>query len=338
MLAAHRETEALPTVTFDSFLGTGQMSRTARFGVAWPDGGDPSSIVVKVPSTDDGTRQYGFEHGPYLTEHVFYQAVASEVDVASVGVHGLFYDQASSDFAFVLEDMVGYEPGDQFAEPDGEQLTSAIEQAVALQARAWGRPTEAPFATLTGDREGRAARTKMMLQAFLPSVVERLGHGLDDGIADLMERFADAADVWGLRQSTPMTLVHGDYRPDNFMYGPVDSTRRLVIVDWQTLRMGRGVTDVAYLLGGALDPGHRAQIEREVVVDYRNRLSACGINYPEDQCLTDYALASLHGVAIAVGATMLADQTERGDALFTMMLNRHGRHALDWEAMGLLTQ
>ena len=36
---------------------------------------------------------------------------------------------------------------------------------------------------------------------------------------------------------------------------------------------------------------------------------------------------------IAMSATVMAEQTERGDALFTLMLNRHGRHALDMEAL-----
>ncbi|WP_419944985.1 hypothetical protein [Candidatus Poriferisodalis sp.] len=35
----------------------------------------------------------------------------------------------------------------------------------------------------------------------------------------------------------------------------------------------------------------------------------------------------------AIAATTLVDRTERGDALFMLMLNRHGRHALDWQAL-----
>ena len=35
-------------------------------------------------------------------------------------------------------------------------------------------------------------------------------------------------------------------------------------------------------------------------------------------------------------ATTLAERTERGDALFTQMINRHGRQALDLGALDLL--
>ncbi len=328
----------VPTATFEDFLGTGQMSRNARFSLDWSDGDGPASVVVKVPSSDDNTRQYGFEHGPYPTEHHFYRSVAAKVDVASAGSLGLYFDGDGQDFALLLEDLVGHFQGDQFTEPDSDQLDLAIEQAVALQAPSWERSGEEPFARLTGDqqaRQERAARTKTMLQAFLPTVLERLGDGLEGGIAELLEQFAAISETWALHQSKPVTLVHGDFRPDNFMFGTADAERPLVIVDWQTLRLGRGATDVAYLLGGALEPVRRADIEREMVETYRNRLSAVGVDYSVEQCLLDYALASFHGMAVAVAATLMADTTERGDALFTLMLNRHGRHALDWDALEL---
>ena len=34
-------------------------------------------------------------------------------------------------------------------------------------------------------------------------------------------------------------------------------------------------------------------------------------------------------IAVAVVASMLVQQTERGDAMFTAMAQRHARHALD---------
>ena len=41
-------------------------------------------------------------------------------------------------------------------------------------------------------------------------------------------------------------------------------------------------------------------------------------------------------VVVATTATIMAEHTERGDQLFTQMLNRHGRHALDLGALDLL--
>ena len=46
-----------------------------------------------------------------------------------------------------------------------------------------------------------------------------------------------------------------------------------------------------------------------------------------------HSLAPVLMVVIAMSTTVMAEQTDRGDALFTLMLNRHGRHALDMEAL-----
>ncbi len=70
---------------------------------------------------------------------------------------------------------------------------------------------------------------------------------------------------------------------------------------------------------------------------YRSELERRGVNgFTDAQCQADYALGSLHGVVVAVRATTVADQTERGDAMLTLMLNRHARHALDLDVLDLL--
>jgi hypothetical protein len=73
------------------------------------------------------------------------------------------------------------------------------------------------------------------------------------------------------------------------------------------------------------------------VEDYRRRLHAAGIEYSVDDCWRDYRLGTLHGIVITVIATVVAEQTERGDDLFTLMAARHGRHAIELDALALLT-
>ena len=45
----------------------------------------------------------------------------------------------------------------------------------------------------------------------------------------------------------------------------------------------------------------------------------------------------LAGLVMAVGASMLVERTERGDAMFMAMATRHAQHILDLEAIDLLT-
>jgi hypothetical protein len=41
---------------------------------------------------------------------------------------------------------------------------------------------------------------------------------------------------------------------------------------------------------------------------------------------------TMAGLFMAVVASMIVQQTERGDDMFMVMANRHGRHALDLDA------
>ena len=323
------------SATFDGFIGTGQMSRNARFQLRWDEAADgqPESIVVKIPSGDAGTRAVSFEHWVYGRECSFYTSIAPVVDITVPDCLAVHLD--SDDFVIVLEDLAGSEQGDQFREATTAELHLAIEQAAALHAPAWGRTDEPAFDLLRQDFEARAGRAEM-LTFFIAAAVDRLGPGLDDGIADLLHRFSDNCVAWSDARAIPTTLVHGDFRADNFMFGVAADAPPIAVVDWQTVTVGLGVTDIAYLISGGLSIERRRAEEGELLDYYRAQLASRGVDYDADQCRREYALTSLHGVAVAVTATTMAEQTERGDALFTQMINRHGRQALDLAALDLI--
>jgi aminoglycoside phosphotransferase (APT) family kinase protein len=325
-----------PEVQVEGSIGTGQMSRNVRCSVSWPHGAGPSSVVVKVPSADPATRTVAFALQLYQTECEFYRSVAPEVDVSVPRVLANHLDVAAGDFALVLEDLQGSEPGDHLAEPDPDHLALALEQAAALHAPAWGDTGRPAFAFLHRDPEVLVASTQMTVDALLPAVFERLGDGLDPEVVTLLERFAPLAGRWRRCHGDPVTVVHGDLRPDNLLYGVDPSAPPIAVVDWQTASLGLGATDVAYLIGGSLEPDRRREVEDDLVATYRDHLRGRGVTYPEERCRTDMALGALHGVLVAITATTTAERTERGDALFTLMLDRHGRHALDLGSLDLV--
>lgn len=325
------------TAEMAGFIGTGQMSRNARFTLTWSEGEGPATVVVKVPSGDPGVRAISFEHNVYERECAFYDRVAPIVDITTPGVIHVHLDKATSDFCLILEDLDGSEQGDQFREATDDELRLAITQAAALHAPAWGRTDEAVFGLFAEDGEERAARSEAMMPALEAIVLERLGERLDQDIPSFLQRFTAANAAWSRARSAPQTLVHGDFRPDNFMLGVDPSAPAIAVVDWQTVYVGRGVADVAYLLAGSLSVERRRAIEDEMLDYYRAELAARGVDYDPAECRRDYAIQTLHGVMIGVTATAMAERTERGDALFAQMINRHGRHALDFNALDLIT-
>jgi aminoglycoside phosphotransferase (APT) family kinase protein len=167
--------------------------------------------------------------------------------------------------------------------------------------------------------------------------ITRLGHALDGDVQQLIRDFSGRIVTWSAGTGTPQTIIHGDFRPDNFLIGQNPSAPPMAIVDWQTVGLSLGANDIAYFLGGAFEPAHRREIEQDLLTLYRTELAKYGVNYSEQDCWRDYTWGTLHGVMITVCATMMADQTERGDAMFTLMAQRHARHALDLGVMNLLS-
>ncbi len=70
----------------------------------------------------------------------------------------------------------------------------------------------------------------------------------------------------------PWTIVHGDYRADNLLFGG----DRVVVVDWQTVGLGPGPADLSYLLGASLVPDARREHEAALVDRYVAGLRAAG--------------------------------------------------------------
>jgi hypothetical protein len=332
---------------FAGYVGTGQISRNARFRLTWSDPeGRPATVIAKLPSADAAARGWAFQTGLYANEHTFYQEIAHTVRVRTPHCWVADYDGGSQRCVLVMEDMARSAPGDQFRGCSPDQADLVLEQAVALHAPRWGDP--APMLSPPGPDPGDTV--PRFYAAAIEPCLNRLGHGLSEDAVDLIEKFGAAMGRWSLGTDTPRTIVHGDFRPDNFLFAtdlatdpaPYPATDPvsppLTVVDWQTAANGCGPTDVAYFLGGAFAPERRRQIERDLLEEYRRQLNAAGVAYSRDDCWRDFRWGTLHGVVVAVLATMMAAQTERGDRLFTLMISRHAQHALDLEALGLVDQ
>ena len=69
---------------------------------------------------------------------------------------------------------------------------------------------------------------------------------------------------------------------------------------------------------------------------YVKRLAAAGVDYNADDAWRDYRWGALHGVLIAVLATVMAEHTERGDDMLSLMAIRHAKHAIDLNVLDLV--
>jgi len=116
-----------------------------------------------------------------------------------------------------------------------------------------------------------------------------------------------------------------------------ETTPKVTALDWQSLKLGRPLNDVAYFLGAGLLPEERLAAEEGIVRGYHELLLQAGItSFDWAECWQAYRQATFSGFAVTVVASVLVQQTERGDQMFLTMAQRHSQHALDLGATEFL--
>ena len=74
------------------------------------------------------------------------------------------------------------------------------------------------------------------------------------------------------------TVVHGDVRLDNVMFGGGPDQHPVVMVDWQAIMVSNPLHDLSYLLSQSLDVELRRAHETELVEYYYERLRSLGVD------------------------------------------------------------
>jgi aminoglycoside phosphotransferase (APT) family kinase protein len=137
----------------------------------------------------------------------------------------------------------------------------------------------------------------------------------------VFERVPEVAGAWILGRPERHGPVHGDYRLDNLMFAPDGSD--VATVDWQTISFGLPARDLAFLCSTGLDADVRRSSEASIVQAYHRALITHGVDdYSIEDCHDDYAYAMLQAPLIVVLGWVVADKTERGDAMFLTMTER----------------
>lgn len=318
-------------------IGTGQSAHSERVFLDWAEPGTgPASLVAKLPSPDARSRATGHVHGSYRREVGFYRELRASVHVATPKLIYIDFDDANSDFVLLLEDMRPAEQGDQMAGCDREVARAAVEQAALLHAPRWGDPSLTEHGFLAGV-EGAGSLDRSMYDAFWTGFKARYAPELSREQLQVGEALAARWEIYSRGYSGPKTVTHGDFRLDNLLIERSESEVKMTVVDWQTAGLGCGTADVAYFLGAGLKPGDRRRWERELVGAYHDALIGLGVRgYTFDDTWRDYRWFAYSGYVMAVVASMLVEQTERGDHMFMTMAERHTEQILDLDSEAVL--
>lgn len=343
MTAALRSSGALPTGEVTALtvtpVGNGLVGDSFRLALTY-DGAPasaPTSVVGKFAAADPASRASGAAFNLYGREVGFYRELASTVGIITPKTHFARIDPATSAFTLIFEDFGPARPGDQLAGCSLADAETAMLEAAALHGPRWNDASLRDIDWLAGGADMYPA-----IVAALPGIIagfrERYDGVLEADHMAVVERLLEVMPLFQGASEGPFTLQHGDFRLDNILFDIQGGARRMGTLDWQTLAIGPGLTDVTYFLSAGVSPELRRAHERDLVGLYHEELKRLGVrDYSADQCWTDYRRMGVHGVFMGVFSAMVVERTERGDALFLTMTRGACAQALDLDTFDLWT-
>jgi aminoglycoside phosphotransferase (APT) family kinase protein len=317
-------------------IGTGQTGSCFRVAVRFAGPTDlPVTFVAKLPASDPSVRErvaFG-----YRAEVAFYESVAATVRVPLPRCYFRAISADAQTFVLLLEDLSPARPGDQLAGCSPEQARAAVIALAGLHGPRWCDPAWRDFTATAmpmADAELAASLgdvARMAADMFL----ERLGGRLAPADRDALDGYPARVAPWLLAHPDRFSLLHGDYRLDNLMLGPLDGS--VTVVDWQTLSVGLPARDLAYFVATSLPPDMRADHERELVASYHAALVGHGVaGYDLPECFADYCLGMLQTPLITTLGAAFSTTTARGDEVALVLLERAFTAMRELDTFGII--
>lgn len=300
-------------------IGTGQVGDSARIFLDYDrPGAGPATIAAKFPAADPTSRGTAAAFGLYAREVGFYREVAPHLGVRVPGVLTAEIAADGVDFILLFEDLGPARGGDQLAGCSAADARAAIRQAAAIHAPSWNNPT------LTGldwlqPRPGHAEQLKALYGQAQAVFRERYADALEPEFMAICERLNEGREAWFGRQGGARCVVHGDFRLDNMLFDIKGGAEEIAVLDWQTVGIGNGLTDIGYFLGTGIGDALRRAHEGELLDLYCAEMTARGVPLTREAIWDDYVLGAVHGVSTAVFSAAHVERTARGDANFLSM-------------------
>ena len=123
-----------------------------------------------------------------------------------------------------------------------------------------------------------------------------------------------------------MTVIHGDARMDNAMFGDgKPGLKPVVLVDWQAIMISNPLQDIAWMLATGIDTKVRREQEEALLAYYVAAVQKHGVTgYSLEQCIDDYNVGVLFLLSYPIIIAGAFDPANaRGKELAEEGLRRH---------------
>jgi hypothetical protein len=300
-------------------------------------GGLPGSVVVKLPALDEAAVFTSTVLSMYKREVSFFRELAGEAPIRVPACHHCDVD-ADSRFVLVMEDLGDHRTVDQIEGMALADAEVAVDGLARWHATWWGRAEALAEAGVT------LSLADPIYPAVVPMVFDEGWAGIEAAGIDIPASIRAVqpgfnAALPGLLSDlaqAPTTVIHGDYRADNLVFGPDGA---VAAFDFQLIGTGSGAYDLAYFTTQSLETDVASAHERALFDRWTAGLVAAGV--PEGdlgRLWEDYRKAALFCLVYPVVASRgmdLDDPRQRG--LVTCMMRRFDRAVAELDLASLLS-
>ncbi len=277
---------------------------------------DPASVIVKLPTSNAISLKLARWLSLHRREYVYYRDISPHSQVRVPALHYGDFDARSHRFVLVLEDLGGMEAIPQSAGVGIERAQRAIREIAGLQGRFWEAAEEPALADCGAFLTARQRRIMQTLYLLtLPLAFERFDDLFTADTRRRAETFGSKIDAhFAAVAKGPKTVVHGDYRGDNVLFGR-EGEDDFAVIDWQGCGFGCGMYDVAFFLATSVSIDDRRRMERDALAEYHDIVCRMGAkNYARDDCWRSYRqnmLGPLMPMVLGSGGIDMSDQALR---------------------------
>ena len=302
-------------------VGVGLLGTLVRLELQWEHEDGPSSLIAKLPTTIAENQtivdRFGYdrrEAGVYRDLRPWEVAPAPRALAAG-------WDEVAGRGWLLLEDLSHLSAGDQITGASDSEARATVEALAHWHAAWWDDPRLGELAWLPDTRAEVVAGYGIIFDLTWEVCLDRLPQ-LDPATADAAQEgrrwFDTAIEEFS---GGPRTLVHGDARLDNVLFGADGA----VLLDFQLAACGRGAYDLAFFCAGSLATDDRRRLEPELLTAYRETLADLGVAVDEESLWRDYRLGHMMNLPNPVSALAVVDP---GDERGAEMLRRNAQRGL----------
>jgi hypothetical protein len=205
-------------------------------------------------------------------------------------------DPVTGGNAVVIEDLVGYDVGDQVKGVTLEQVKMVIDAISPLHARFYDNWREKFGHMMTFDSDEYIEGFSPGFFGTWEQAIKNFPECFPQELLDVLPRYvAGFKKIMKEMGNRRMTFIHGDVKMDNAMFGNGrPGSLPVIMIDWQNVMVSNPLQDLAWLAASSLEVDVRRAIEDEYLEYYHRKMAEHGVrDYTIKQIRDDYDIGLL---------------------------------------------